>query len=150
MKRKSKEIEGHKGILNYPTKQWEITSEDDAENDKDKLKIYEVNSKAWGLLIISLTDIPFGLVKQCDENAQESWKDIIDKYEVSDEKQESLNEATNRWNNCNIKDTSLDPETWFNEIYTLNLRFKNIKSKYDNYEYELKAPVFDVLTEECK
>ena len=79
-----------------------------------------------------MIDIPFGLVRQCDENKNDSWKALIDKYEVSDEKQESLNEATNRWNNCNIKDTSLDPETWFNEIYTLNLRFKNIKSKYEN------------------
>ena len=127
MKRKSKEIEGHKGILNYPTKQWEITSEDDAENDKDKLKIYEVNSKAWGLLIISLTDIPFGLVKQCDENAQESWKDIIDKYEVSDEKQEILNEPTNRWNNCRIKDTSKYPDILFNGLFNLNLKFKKIQ-----------------------
>ena len=38
------------------------------------------NSKAWGFLIIRLLDIPFGLVKQCDENEHESWKALIDKY----------------------------------------------------------------------
>ena len=63
------------------------------------MKIYEGNSKAWNLLIISLTDIPFGLLRQCDENAHDAWKSSIDKYEMSYEKHESLNEATNRWNN---------------------------------------------------
>ena len=48
------------------------------------MKIYEQNSKEWNFLIISLTDIPFGLVQQCDENAHDAWKPLIDKYEVSD------------------------------------------------------------------
>ena len=56
---------------------------------------------------------------------------MIYKYEVSDEKQESLNEVTNRWNNCKIKDTILDPYIWFNELYNLNLKFKKIKAKYE-------------------
>ena len=48
--------------------------------------MYEVKSKTWYLLIISLADIPFGVVIQCDENSHEAWKDLINKYEVSDEK----------------------------------------------------------------
>ena len=52
----------------------------------------------------------FGLVRKCDDNAHESWKDLIEKYEVSYENQESLNEIINRWNNCRIKDTSQDPD----------------------------------------
>ena len=63
------------------------------------MKIYEGNSKAWDFLIISLTDIPFGLVRQCDENSHDAWKALIEKYEVLDEKQKSLNEMKNRWNN---------------------------------------------------
>ena len=74
------------------------------------MEIYEGKSKAWDLLIISLTYIPFGLVRQCDDNAHDAWKSFIEKYEVSDDKQEILNEVTNRWKNCNIKDTSVDPE----------------------------------------
>ena len=109
------------------------------------MKIYEGNSKAWDFLIISLTDIPFWLVRQCDENAHDTWKDLIDKYEVSDEKQESLNEVTKRWENCKIKDTSLDPDIWFNELYNINLKFNNIKAKYEKYEEKLKAHVFGVL-----
>ena len=80
------------------------------------MKIYEGNYKECDLLIISLTDILFGLVRKRDKNAHDAWKALIEKYEVSDEKQESLNKVTNGWNNCNIKDTSLDPDIWFNEL----------------------------------
>ena len=75
---------------------------------------------------------------------------MIGKYEVSDKKQESLHGVTNLCNNCNIKDTSLDPDIWFNELYNLSLRFKNIKAKYEKDEDEMKAHVFYVLTEEYK
>ena len=93
-----------------------------------------------------MTDILLGLVRQCDENANDAWKALIDKYEVSDEKQESLNEVTNGWKNCKIKGTSLDPYIWFNDLYNFNLKFKKIKAKYENDEDELKAHVVDVLT----
>ena len=64
---------------------------------------------------------------------------------MSDEKQESLNEAKNRRNNCKIKDNSIDPYIWFTEIYNLNLKFKKIKSKYEKYEDELKEHFFNIL-----
>ena len=38
------------------------------------MKIYEVNSKTWDFLIISLTEIPFGLVGQFYENAHDALK----------------------------------------------------------------------------
>ena len=69
---------------------------------------------------------------------------------MSDEKQDTLNEVTNMWINCNMKETSLDPDIWFNEIYNLNLKFKKIKVKYENDEDELKAHVFNVFPEEYK
>ena len=69
---------------------------------------------------------------------------------MPDEKQESLNEFTNRWNNCRIKDTSQDPYIWFNDIFNLSLKFKNIKAKYDKDGYDLKAHIFDVLPEDYK
>ena len=67
--------------------QWDIFKEEDAEYDTDILKIYEGNIKAWDYLIISLRDITFGLVIQCNKNAHETWMAPIDKYEVSEEKQ---------------------------------------------------------------
>ena len=57
---------------------------------------------------------------------------------------------TNRWNNCKIKDTSLYPDIWFNELYNLNLKFNKIEAKYEKYEDKLKAHVFDVLPEKYK
>ena len=43
------------------------------------MEIYEGNTKAWDFLIISLTDIPFGLVRKFDENSHDAWKALIDK-----------------------------------------------------------------------
>ena len=98
------------------------------------MDIYEGNFKVQDFLVISLTDIPYGLVGQCDDDSNESQKDLIGKYEVSYDKQDILNEVTNMCNNCRIKDTSQDPDIWFNELYNLNLKFKKIKSKYEKYE----------------
>ena len=42
------------------------------------MNIYEGNSKAWYILIVSLTDIYFGLVKQSDKNVHEAWKYLIE------------------------------------------------------------------------
>ena len=114
------------------------------------MNIYEGNSKAWDLLIISLIDIPFVLVRHCDENSHDAWKALIEKYEVSYDNKEILNEVTNMWNNFNIKYTSIDPYDWFNEMYNLNLKFKKIKAKYEKNEEKLKSHVFDVLPEEYK
>ena len=66
---------------------------------------------------------------------------------MSDDNQDILNEVTKRWNNYRIKDTSQDPDIWFDELYNLNLKFKTIKTKYEKYEDYLKAHVFDFLPE---
>ena len=66
--KKPKAIARHKGILKYLTEEWEIPSEEDAENDEYKSKIYKENSNTWNFLIISLTCINFGLVRQCGKN----------------------------------------------------------------------------------
>ena len=68
-------------------------------------------------------------------------------YEVSGEKQESINEVTTRWNNCRLKGKSQNPYIWFNEIYNLNLKFKKVKEKYEKGDDEMKAHIFDVLPE---
>ena len=87
------------------------------------------------------------MVRHCVENAHEAWNALIEKYEVSDEKQESFNEVTNRCNNCRMKDTSKYTNIWFNEILYLNLKFNKIKAKYEKDEDDLKSYVFDVLPE---
>ena len=51
-KENPKTIYRHKGILKYLTKEAEIPTEE--ENDDNKMKIYEEYSKAWDFLIIRL------------------------------------------------------------------------------------------------
>ena len=91
VERKDKDNFQTQGNPKIPEKRSIDSTEDEAEDYEDKMKFYEVYSKVWDFLIISLTDIPFGLVRQCDKNAHEYWKALIDKYEVSDEKQDILN-----------------------------------------------------------
>ena len=112
------------------TKEVYTIREDKAYNYGDKIKIYEEKSNAWDFLIIRLIDIPSGLVRQCDDNSHESWKELIDKYEVLDENQQTLNEVENMWIKFSINDTSQDTDIWFNELYNLKLKFKKIKENY--------------------
>ena len=44
-KEKTKEIARHRGILKYLEEEVEIPKEEEAENDGEKMKIYEGNSK---------------------------------------------------------------------------------------------------------
>ena len=62
----------------------------------------------------------------------------------------SLNEVTQSWNNYRIKETSQDPDIWFNELFNLNLKFNKIKAKYDKNEDQMKSYVFHVLPEYYK
>ena len=62
------------------------------------MKIHKYDSKVWDLLIIIPRDITFGLVRQCNDDAHGAWMTLFDKYKVSEEKQERLNEVTNRSN----------------------------------------------------
>ena len=85
------------------------------------------------------------MARKCNENSHEAWKALIEKYKVSDEKQESLNEMNNRCKNCRIKDTIQDPDIWFNELFNLNLKLNKIRGEFEKDEDEMKAHVFDVL-----
>ena len=102
------------------------------------MNIHKGISKALDFLIISLADITFWLVSHFNENAHESWKAPIDKYEVSYEKQEILNKVTNRWNICNIKNSIQDTDKWFNEVFNSNLKLKKIKGNTRNMKIKLK------------
>ena len=95
-----------------------------------------------------MTEIPFGISRQRDNNAYDARKALIYKYEVSYEMQETLNEGTSRWNNFKIKDTSLETDIWLNELYSLNLKSKKIKVKFEKDEYKLEAHVLYILPEE--
>ena len=94
---------------------------------EDVLMQYQV----MGCLLISLTYILFGLVSQWNDNPHEVCMSLILKYEVSKEKQEIINEVTNRWNTFRNKDTSQYPRICFNELDNLNLNLNNNKVNYE-------------------
>ena len=64
---------------------------------------------------------------------------------MSDENLDIINEVTNWWKTCSIKDTSHEPDIWFNKPYYLYLKFRKIKETYEKYEDEMKSHVFDIL-----
>ena len=70
----------------------------------------EGNADAWDQLVLSLKGSPFNLIQEADENTYEAWKILLKKYEVSEEKIESLNEATKDWSKCNLGSTRNDPD----------------------------------------
>ena len=91
--------------------------------------------------------INFGMMSQCNNNSHESWEELIEKYQVSDEKQESLNKVKNTWKKCSTKDRSQDLGIWLNKLYDFNAKLKKIKRKHEKYKDDMKAHVFDVLPE---
>ena len=68
-------------------------------------------------------------MRQCSENANEAQKALIDKCEVSDDKKEIQNEVANRWNTCGIKYRSQESKIWFNALYILDFKLKEVKEK---------------------
>ena len=89
-------------------------------------------------------------MKQFNENAHDTWIKCIDKYEVSKVKQDILNEFTNKWKMCMIKDMIKDTGVWFNKLYNIKLKCKIIKEKYHKLKDEIKAHVFDTPYEKYK
>ena len=71
--------------------------------------IYEGNSKAWDFIVISLTNIYFGLVRQCKKMHME----------------------LNKGGTTARSRALVRIQIFFNELYNLNLRFKRIKAKYE-------------------
>ena len=74
--------------------------------------------------------------------------ELIDKYEVSNEKQERLNQVKTGGTTSVSRTKRQVYDIWFNSLYNLNLKLNNIKDKYEKDKYEKKAHVFDVLPEE--
>ena len=66
---------------------------------------------------------------------------LLNKYKVSDEKQESLTDVTMEWSACKINGTKDNLDTWFSELYRIIEKFKNIKREYKKDEVSIKAHV---------
>ena len=61
------------------------------KEDRSKNANFEKgNTDAWDQLVLSLTGVQFDMILEAKENAHTVWKILLNKYEVSDEKSESL------------------------------------------------------------
>ena len=85
------------------------------------------NADAWDQLVLSLSGTPFDLIQEADENAYEAWRLLLNKYEVSGEKQETLTDVTEEWNNAKLDSVQTDPDDWFSLLFRINAKFGKIK-----------------------
>ena len=115
-----------------------------------RLNYEKGNADAWDQLVLSLTGSPFDLIQEADEDAHKAWKILLKKYEVSDEKTESLNEVTKEWHECNLGGVRTDPDNWFSKMYRINQKFKKISTLYEKDDDTMKAHVLANLPDEYK
>ena len=108
------------------------------------------NADALDQLVLILTGIQFDLIQEAEENAYRAWNILLNKYEVSDEKSESLTDVTMEWNQCKVEGTEDDPDTWFSCLYRINQKFKKINVLYEKDDECMKAHVLANLPEEYK
>ena len=134
-----------KGFDMYLKKDLEVT--DDSKNAKDYIK---GNADAWDQLVLSLTGTPFDLIMEADEKAHKAWEILINKYEVSDAKQESLTDVTKEWNSAKLEGVQVDPDDWFSTLYRINKKFGKIKPEYEKDDDAMKAHVVVNLPDEYK
>ena len=126
---------------------------EDLENTTDSKKAtayIKGKADAWDQLVLSLTGTPFDLIMEADENAHKAWELLLRKYEVSDEKQESLTDVTDEWHKSKLGSVKMDPDDWFSTLYRINKKFGRIKKEYEKDEDTLKAHVLVNLPEEYK
>jgi len=62
--------------------------------DRKGVKYEDGNADTWDQLVLSLTGAPFNLIMEAKEDAHKAWNILLNKYEVSNEKQESLTDIT--------------------------------------------------------
>lgn len=60
---------------------------------------------------------------------------------MSSEKQISLIDVTEEWNNSRLCSVKVDPDNWFTYLYRVNVGFKKIKPEYRKDDDQIKAHV---------
>ena len=95
--------------------------------DKDVVDNYDNgNADTWDQLVLSLSGTAFSVIQEADGDAHGAWNLLLDKYDVSSEKQISLTDVTEEWNNSRLHSTKVDPYDWFTYIYRVNVRFRKV------------------------
>ena len=123
----------------YFTKEWKST---DVGYDAEKY------NDAWNQLVISLTGTPFTHIMDCEGDPFKAWTKLVEKYEASSTKSESLSDVVKEWNECKLGSVLEDPDDWFGKLFILNQKFKEIKPEYEKDADMMKAHVLSGLPDE--
>ena len=84
---------------------------------------YELNDKGYQFLILSCSDIAFGLVNMAkttdlaDGDARLAWKNLTDRY--APQGSTDLIHLTGEFNNCILDSSHGDPNVWFIKLETI-------------------------------
>ena len=116
----------------YLTKKWDST--DSGYNAEKYIG-------SWDQLVISLSGIPFLHIMDCDRDPYKAWTKLVEKYEDSSTKSESLSNIVKEWNECKLGLALEYPDNWFAKLFVLNQKFKEIKVEYRKDEAMMKAHI---------
>ena len=105
------------------------------------------NADVWDQLVLSLPT--FTLIMEADGDARVAWNILLNKFEVSEQKQESLTDVMMEWAACRLINTKIDPDNWFSQLYYINQKFKKIKPEYEKDQDSIKVHMNQMTTKEC-
>ena len=83
---------------------------EDKSSERTEDSYIKGNADAWDQLVLSLTGSTFVLIMEADGNAHFARKILLNKFEVSEQKQESLTDVTMEWAACRLTSTKMDPD----------------------------------------
>ena len=144
-------IKGFRAVYTNDTKP---CSDDEyaASNDAEEKKIYELNDKAYHLLIMSCSGIAFWLVHQAktkrlmDGDAYLAWKNLCSRYEPSGFS--DLLRLIAQFNNCSLESTKSDPDEWFVELHFIQQKITKIDPTLKKQDAQVILHILSNLPDE--
>jgi hypothetical protein len=118
----------------------------------DVKKAYELNDKGYQFLILSCSEIAFGLVNLAktttlaDGDARLAWKNLTERY--APQGSTDLIHLTGDFNNCVLESATEDPDLWFIRLETIRSRLSSIGVIYTKADYEMVAHIVNKLPDE--
>jgi len=136
-----------KDLEEYALSDMKVLAKDEAKAIKTKTKDpstvewdkYQQDKQALGWIKRYLKGSPLLLIKDC-RTAYEAWEGIlVKKYSVGDEDIDFDNLKL-KMDECKLTNDK-DPEVWFKELETVNIKLKGISLEYQEDEREIVARI---------
>jgi hypothetical protein len=113
---------------------------------------YDLNDQGYQFLILSCSEIAFGLVNLAktttlaDGDARLAWKNLNDRY--APQGSTDLIHLTGEFNNCCLESATEDPDLWFIRLEVIRSRLSATNPKYTKEDYEVVALIVNKLPTE--